>query len=183
MARYLSKYSSFKKTVKKGEQTLIQGAHGPVLHELSAPHIALFQKMGVTPWERDYAIAHFGFKGIAEGEDPLNRMSSYDTDEEAVRLGWGDEQKAAVEKLLDLGQHTGDYVRIERPRLPAPWPNYDELLPQGRRSAEMVASQIAETVKALGLNVDTVLAYERENRNRADVLEALQPEPELLISA
>jgi len=182
VARYISKYSSMKKTVRKATHTLIQGQNGPVLHEVSAPHIAFFRPVGITPWERDFAVTHFGFKGVADGEDPLKRISSYDTDEEAKRLNWSDEEKAAVEKMLDDGQNA-DYFRIERPRLPAPWPKYDELVPQGRRTIELVAAQIAETVRTLGLDPQTVAAYERENLNREIVIAELEANVETLVEA
>lgn len=182
MARYLSKYSSMKKTVIKSQQTLVQGPQGPYLQQMRPPHIAFFRTTGVTPWEREFAIAHFGFSGIADGEDPVNRISSYDTDEEAKLNGWTPEEKAAVEHLLDT-QATSDYFRVEKPALLAPWPNYDELVPQGRRTKELVAEQIAETVKTLGIDREAVIAYELENGNRREVLEALQLETELVVNA
>lgn len=182
MARYLSKYSSMKKTVRKAQQTLVQGPQGPFLQVMEPAHIAIFAKAGVTPWERDFALKHFGFTGVADGEDPIGRLSLYDTDAEADRHGWTPEEKAEIEAVLDAGV-SSDYFRVEKPRLTAPWPSYDDLLPQGRRTAELVAEQIAETVKTLGLDAEGVIAYELENRNRPEVIEALQSETELVVQA
>lgn len=184
MARYLSKYSAMKKTVIKAEQALIQGPQGPMMQVMREPVIAIFQKAGVTPWERQFAAQHFGFVGLAEGEDPLGRISSYDTDEEAIRHGWSPEQKIAVEELLDR-QQSADYFRVEKPRTPAPWPNYDEIVPQGRRTIELVAAQIAETVQTLGIDPEAVIVYELENKARPEVLEALSPvvDAEILVNA
>lgn len=184
MARYLSQYGAFKITVRRGQSTLVHGSGGPIVHEVVAPHIAFFRKAGVTAWERDFAVKHFGFRGVGDGEDPIDRISSYDTEEEAQRLGWSDEEKQRVEQFLDAhAAQTTDYFRVEKPALPAPWPKYDELLPAGRRTAELVAIQIAETVQNLGLDPDGVIAYERENRNRDEVINALMPETELVVTA
>lgn len=177
MAKYVSKYSRFKKTVRKGEQMLVSSATGPTMQVTREPIIALFQQSIVSAKERADAIAHFGFLGVADGEDdPGRRVSAYDTDEAARSGAWDAETKLEVERTLDAGVGH-DYYKLEDVRLPAPWPRYDEIVVYGRRTAELCAEKISDTVKMLGLDPAAVAAYERENLNRPEVLEALEAEP------
>lgn len=166
MARYISRASSFKKTVIKGEQTLIQGPAGPQVSVLRDAEIAMFEQGNVTPWEVERAVEVWGnsFRGVADGEEPVKRISAYDTDLAAERGAWSKETKAQVEKLLDA-QQGQDYMRVDLPRHSVPWPTYDEI-----DSAE----QIALITAASGHNVDEVLAYERENMNRPEVIAELE---------
>lgn len=174
MAKYLSKFSKFKKTVRKGEQMLTASPAGPQMQLVREPIIALFQQAIVTSEERDDAFRHFGFRGVADGEDdPGRRVSGYDTEEAARNYAWDEETLAEVERVLDAGVGS-DYYRIEHARLAAPWPRYDELTAQGRRTVEICAQQIQQTVEQLGLDPDAVSAYERENLNRPEVLVLLE---------
>lgn len=173
MPRYLSKFAAFKKTVKKGEQVLVQGPQGPIVQTLSDPIIAQFRQAHVTPWEREMAQQRFRFLGSAEGEDPVPRISAYDTDEEARRGAWSPELKKQIEDLLDA-QEGPDYFRVEKPKMAPPWPKYDEIVPAGRRTLEHVAAFIAETTESLGLDPDAIIAYERENEQRQEVIGALE---------
>lgn len=168
MARYISRASGFKKTVIKGEQTLVQGPSGPQLSVLKDAHIALFEQGNVTPWEVERAAEVWGndFKGVAEGESPLRRISAYDTDLAAERNGWDAATKASVERLLDA-QQGQDYFRVDRPRLSPPWPLYDNL-----DDADAIVTIAGATLEADG--IAHAVAYEKENLNRTDVVDALQ---------
>ena len=163
MARYLSRAQAFKKTVKKAEQQLIQGANGPTIHQTEAPLIAFFRQGGATPAEVELALERFQFRGLSERENPARRISVYDTDEEAATHGWTPELKAQVENMLDRGQGA-DYFKVEVPRLAKPWPKYDEI----------PADLLANTASVIGIDLDYVLAYERENGNRPEAIEVLE---------
>ena len=165
MARYLSKYAAFKKTVLKGASTLVQGPDGPRVEQTRQPVIALFQQSGVSLWERELAKDRFGFRGVAEGEDPWRRVSAYDTDEQAKRLAWTPEQKASAESLLDA-QQGADYFRVEKPRLAAPWPSY----------STTASGRVLELVRELDIDVEYAIEYEKENKNRSTVIRALENE-------
>jgi len=168
VARYISKASGFKKTVIKGEQTLVQGPQGPTVSILRDAHIALFEQGNVTPWEVERAAEVWGrdFKGVAEGEAPLKRISAYDTDLAAERNGWDAKTKADVEKLLDA-QQGQDYFRVDLPRLAAPWPKYDDAV-----DADQIAAIAGASLEADG--VTHAIAYELENLARPDVIAALE---------
>ena len=168
MARYISRASGFKKTVIKGEQTLVQGPSGPTVSILRDAHIALFEQGNVTPWEVEMASEVWGsdFKGVAEGEAPLRRVSAYDTDTAASINGWDAKTKADVERLLDA-QQGADYMRVDRPRVGPPWPLYDNL-----DDADQIATIAGATLEADGIAHS--IAYEKENLDREDVVAALE---------
>jgi hypothetical protein len=62
--------------------------------------------------------------------------------------------------LLD---NQGDFIHVPHPRAPIPWPNYDTT----------PADEIAGYMERLGLELGHVLAYEAENANREEVIEAI----------
>ncbi len=177
MARYISQASSFKKTGRHAQHEILNGANGAFRQLTQPPIVCLFQQGGVTEWENKLATERFGFRGVAEGENPLRRVSVYDTDEEASRRGWDAGTKAEVEKMLDGGQNS-DYFRVEMPKSPAPWPAYDTTDP----------SRVLFTAESIGVDLNAVLIYESENLKREEILEgiagALAAEPdEVVITA
>lgn len=144
----------------------------------------------LTEWERKIALDHWQdkFRGLTDDENPLWRLSSYDTDEAARQHGWTAEEKARFEEVLRNDPGNGsEFIIVETPRAPKPWPKYDDIVVIGRRTIEMVAKELAETVDTLGLDPDAVIVYERENANRPEVIEAfkalknkVEPEEELV---
>src|SRR5262249_38545665 len=110
---------------------------------------------------------HFKFNGMPVEEDlltpvdPTYRLSGFDT----TIQGWGDEEREELEQRLADASVSGDYIIIETPKRPAPWPGYDKL---------KSAAKIADLTQATGSDVEGVLAYERENLNRPEVIEAVQ---------
>ena len=103
--------------------------------------------------------------------DPAERCSSFDTEKEIP----DPELRAQVEQALlespDLGKAFFLYERFS----PAPpWPAYDKLVAQGRRTIELVADKITLMTLDMGVDPETVLAYEREHLNRPLVVEALK---------
>jgi serine/threonine protein phosphatase PrpC len=99
-------------------------------------------------------------------------LAYYDVREDASQMGWTEEEQAAIVAALDgAGGHA--VLRIAPDKLTAPWPKYDSLKVQGQRTAEKVAEKIAETVLELGLDPASVIAYEQENLNRSEVVNAL----------
>jgi hypothetical protein len=91
----------------------------------------------------------------------------YDTDVEASQNGWDADTKAMVErKLLAYCQREPSRCKhIEREAVSAapPWPTYDQA---DAKQAVALATQ-------LGLVAES-LAYERENKDRPAVVEALE---------
>lgn len=175
--RFLNKFAGGKVTAVPGSQDLFTGL------PKRQPVVARFRLGVLHPWEADAARKAFRFRGItlagepgAAGEpnDPIHRVSYYDTIEEQRSEGWTDEMREQVEQgLLTNKFHGIDFIRVEQPELPAPWPKYDELVSHGRRTPQMVAEQIVKTVEELGIDREQVVAYEQSKRNRPEVLAAI----------
>ena len=175
MARYISQWGSYKIKVIPAQYTLIQGPNGP--HEVLTrnPVIAIFSQQGITPYEKEVALARFRFKGLAEGEDPLRRISSFDTEQEARQMGWDEQFKNEVERILDQKQGI-DFFRVDKPKAAAPWPTYDKTPPK----------KVLQMTEDMCIDPELVIAYEAENKNRPEIIEALQPgekEEEIIVSA
>lgn len=174
--RFASKSQRYKREVRKPVYALVQGPDGPEKTATRENIIAEFRQAGLTPHERQQVLARFTFGGLAEGEDPMRRVSLYDTDQEAADHGWDDATKAAVEQNLLEGQSEW-YFCLEEQRAAKPWPTYDSQTPK----------QILDTVTATGADVEGVLLYERENKNRATLISELESqiaeEPEPLVTA
>lgn len=173
MARYISKYKAFKKGAVKPTETLIQTPQGPRVELTGRGIIAMFEQGGAAPWEVAAAQARFAFTGLSEQENPLRRISVYDTDQHARTEGWTPAVKAEVERVLDAGQNS-DYFRVDPPKVTAPWPSYDELTVHGRRTSDMVAEQNLATAAATGIGVEHLIRYETQERGDAKILAAYE---------
>lgn len=104
--------------------------------------------------------------------DPLYRFSVFDTELFAKEHGLDDAKREEMEAfLLSRPEYGGDYIMVEEPRLAPPWPTYDDF--RGVRGLPTAAA-IAKKVSEDGFNVDDVIAYERQNANRSDVITELE---------
>jgi hypothetical protein len=148
--------------------------HGRTVMPEQPAIVAKFRR-GIAPqWARDIGLARFTFTTCPEDVDPATWVAYLDTDDEAVERGWSkEEHEFADQRLKEIAGDYG-YIPAERPKLEAPWPTYDRIVPQGQRTMEKVAAKIAETVAELGLDATVVAGYERENLNRPEVLLALE---------
>jgi uncharacterized protein YciI len=103
--------------------------------------------------------------------DPAERCSSFDTEKEISDPELRAEVEQALLSNLDFGKA---YWLYEQRAAAAPWPAYDKLVVQGRRTVENVAEKIALMTLDMGLDPEDVLAYEREHLNRPQVVETLE---------
>ena len=141
-------------------------------------YIAQFRTGDFTKAEKDFAVKKFKFAGLPLHEDALTpvepdfRIATYDTS----LINWEplakeyqmepDEMKELIEqKLQDSVYHGTSFVRFDAPRLQPPWRGYDNA-----RSVKRIVELVQET----GSDVEDVIAYERENKNRPEVIEALE---------
>jgi len=161
--RFISKSQRYSRTARQPMIDLIQGLRGPEEKVTRDAIMAVFEQSGVTPYERELAKQRFTFLGQYEGEDPMRRVSIYDTDVEARRNLWDAQTKAEVEASMIEGQNEFYFV-VEELALPAPWATYDKQAPK----------QIVETLKVTGADPEVVVAYERENKNRATLIAELE---------
>lgn len=102
--------------------------------------------------------------------DPATRCSSFDT----ATIPDPGLRKEVEQALLSNPDFGKAYWLFEEAAPVAPWPAYDKLVPQGRRTVEIVAEKIAAMTLDMGLSPADVVAYEREHANRPEVIEALE---------
>lgn len=160
-----------------------------------------FRHANVLPHEKELARQRFKFHGMLQEEDeatpvdPVSgygaRLSGFDTDDSELVGRWAqwDRQenlpvgtiKAEVEaRLVEL--QGPSFFLVETVKLLAPWPKYDAL------RGPNIPERIAKTVADLGLDPQAVIAYERQEKGRDDVIAAVEavgvPEPgEELVAA
>lgn len=104
--------------------------------------------------------------------DPLYRFSVFDTELYAKEKNLDAAKQRELEEFL-LGRHElgSDYILVEDPVLAPPWPTYDDFRGvRGLPTAAAIAKKVAED----GYPVDDVIAYERQNANRSDVITELE---------
>lgn len=164
MARYVSQYAAFGVQVLGPTSQVIQGENGlPQIRQVSGGYTAKFRQQGLLPWEEEEAYARFNFRGMAEDENPIaRRCSVFDTEQAAREEGWDEGTHESVIRRLDALQDQ-NYFRSDKPKAAKPWPSYDDADPR----------KIATTVTELGLDPEQVAIYERENKARPEVLQAL----------
>lgn len=152
------------------------------MNRVTAPGFtAEFRAGDVCSWEEDAARQSFTFLGTVTEEgserpiDPIpSRVGSFDTAKiRDAKLRSGVEQK-----MLAHPDHGRDFLMVEKPQLAAPWPNYDKV--KGGGAGRTTAKVISEQVQELGLDPADVMAYERDNANREEVLAALSKLEKLL---
>lgn len=88
----------------------------------------------------------------------------FDSAQQAIEKGWTQEEHDVVVLMLDqLCERTPEYVwEVSLSKAVAPWATYDE----------MHHKQIVPTAEATGFVVEA-LAYEQQNKNRAEIVERL----------
>lgn len=128
---------------------------------------------GVAPdFAREIGLATFGFKKMPEGVEAIQWLAFYDTLEAQDTFGWTDEERQAIEAKLET---IDGVIKVERPRLTAPWPAYDTIVAKrGEFSSAQVVAKIAGKVEEDGYDAGDVIAYELENRKRKSVINALE---------
>lgn len=167
-ARFLSRYSNF----SVGIQSLVREAYGTGESKTLKPRIdAQFHKGLVTDEDLALALQTFQFPGLPfdneknEHVSPRYRLSVWDAGWAQETEGWSDEQiELIVEKLRKDPGNGVDFVEVAAKRAGEPFPNFDEL------SIE----DVLRVVKIAALDPASVVAYELENQNRQELIDALQ---------
>lgn len=130
----------------------------------------------LTDWEEEKARRLFAYKTpktLADGVtvvDPVRENASIFNTE------WVPEQhRDHVEKfLLTFEDRDRNYFLSETPPAVRPWPAYDEVVTAQGKTTRWVVDTIVTTVGQTGVDPAQVLAYERENLNRPEVVDALE---------
>lgn len=140
-----------------------------VMHsvELTKPVVADFEQGGLTEWEIEAALTSFNFAGVPDGVNPLTRVAVFDT--EAYVQKFPKEERelklAAIDaRLRELQErHPSEFVIVEKPAAPKPWPSYDTDSIQ----------DIVYMQGRLGINPETIRLYEHENGKRQAIIDLM----------
>lgn len=129
-----------------------------------------FSRIDLSPPDIQTALAKLSWPGNTLEEDhvtptsPVERMGVWDSYKFQEEYGLTDEERVEAEqKLLHDPNYGSAYVLVEEIEAPKPWPTYDETH----------HNKIPLLAEELGC-IDAVLAYERERKNRASVLAAVE---------
>jgi hypothetical protein len=133
---------------------------------------AEFIRGGVPLWAMPLAEQVFQLHLKPEGISADRWLCYYDSDADAFSRGWTPEEKALIEAKLDADHRI---VKIEAPKLSAPYPKYDlHRKTQGQRTVAHAIKDILATYEAAGFDVDAAIGYERQEQNDPEVIAALQ---------
>lgn len=164
LALYVSDSSNFRINIRK-EETIFT-PKGDVMGK--RPRLfAQFQRGGMPDWAYDFVTRKLEFAGQSEGMPLSYRTGVFDSHQAQKDYGWSDEDRRLVEEFLDANQGS-NFVRAEPPRLAAPWPAIEKVTVQGRRTLEVVADQLVKTASEIGVPVEDVAAYVRQEQGRVN---------------
>lgn len=166
--RCISPHGRYSIQVFEGNEQIGLDQRG-VMHavQLSDPVVANFEQGGLTEWEIEAALMSFNFSGVPDGVNPLTRVSVFDT-EAYVQKFPAAEREAKLEaidsRLRELQErHPSEFVIVEKPAAPKPWPSYD-------------TDSIQDIVYAqgrYGISPETIRLYEYENQGRQAVIDLM----------
>src|SRR5262249_29629516 len=141
---------------------------------IQTPLDAMFHEGRLLPNERELAVTHWAFNGSYQERDevttvaPDYRIGAFDSIETQLdRQGTNEERKQVEAELVSLAErYPNDLMVVPETVLAPPWPRYDSF----EGSTDKLLAKISED----GYAVSDVLAYERANQNREDVITALE---------
>lgn len=167
-ARFVSKYGNY----SVGVQGLVMEHFGTGEGRVIKRRLdAQFHNRLVTEDDFVIALQSFSFTGLPENLEtnsdlsPRFRVSTWDSEWAKENESWTqDEVDLAIEKLRVDPSYGRDFIEVAPVLTKAPFPAYDEL------SVE----EILQIVKLTKVDPESVVAYERENANREDLIAKLE---------
>lgn len=167
-ARFVSKWGA----PSVGVQHAVHEHYGTGEHRTLKRRIdANFHNVLVTDDDLAVALASFTFNGLPFDEEsnsivsPRYRVSVWDSEWAQQNEGWTDDEiDLIVESLRKDSGFGPEFVEVTVAATAAPFPGYDDL------SVEEIRQILFFTKHDPG----PVVAYERENQNRLELIEALE---------
>lgn len=168
--RFVAKYAKYALQVRpQVVEAYATGATKIVQNQL----VARFAIDYTTPEERALARQVWAFPGFYQEEDlvtirePDFRISAFDSLNAQAQEGWTDEEREMVERALvaEAARLPQDLLVMEEQRLAPPWPTYDTF--------PGTPFKLVQKIAADGFDITEVMAYERENQNRDEVINAM----------
>lgn len=167
--RFVSKYGGYSIQAREHREMVLATGDRQVIQR---GLVLGFWPEGLTTRELEIALGNWRFGGTYQERDeatavtPTYRLSLFDTREAQQRGRWTEEEHEHVVRFLLSSDNLGnDFILIDPEKLEKPWASYDEI---------DSADSIANLAFAIGCDIEKVIAYEEENLNRPDVLEALR---------
>lgn len=168
--RFASRHRQFRHGARIGESMVLANGKEQVIEK----HLsAVFSPAGqiLSEDEVKYALDNLVFHGLPIDKNtnshasPCVRLSGFDTEKAQAENGWTDEERAIVEDALRGSEVFGqDFIEIPAQRVQKPWATYDDT----------PVAKIISLTEAVGVGLDEVLAYERQNQNRDSVVFLLE---------
>jgi hypothetical protein len=165
-ARFVSSYGNY----SYGVQSAVHEHFGTGESRTLKRRIdAQFHRGNVTDDDLAFAVATFSFPGLPHNEEtntnisPRYRVSVWDSEWSKEFDGFSDEEIDLIVDTLRRGEGT-DHREMTIPAAGVPFPSYDELS----------VGEILQVVKITSIDPQSVLAYERENANREDLIAKLE---------
>jgi len=167
--RCISPHARYSINVFDAQEQIVTDARGYAhARPVGMQVMANFEVTGLLDHEVDIALSTFTFTGLAEGVNPLSRISSFDTEVFCQRYPEAerDEMQAQIDERLRIlqEQNPSQFIIVETPKAEKPWPKYDQ------DSVE----QVLVVQDSIGVNPTKVRRYEEENKNRPEIVEAMQ---------
>lgn len=169
MARFVSQHRNFNHGVRNAKEAHL-GPDGKMVPETRALD-AQFSPDLRTDEDLAFALSTFNFRGLPiyeSGEEvgASYRVSVFDSEVAKLQLGWTDEEEAlVVDTLRNSGMIGQAFAELVPEPAAKPWNGYDDVED---------ADRILELALAIGADLDKVLAYETENKNRPEVTATLK---------
>lgn len=166
--RCLSPHAGYSIQVFEGDEQIVVDARGHAITVANRkPEIADFEPSGLLDHEIEAALECFNFSGLPEGVNPLTRIGIFDTESYGQRFPQAERESkiAAMDaRLRELQERfPSEFVIVDQPDSPKPWPSYDEDSPE-----EIIAAR-----ERFGFSPELVRLYEVENENRQEIIESM----------
>lgn len=191
MARYVSMYPNYSITFQSN--VVEDYATGRSRTIIPLIDLIFTAATSLHKWELEAALGHFTFSGLPTEIDemtpisPIPRISMFDSSQFVTNnrtLRFVDDEGvphpltvAMIDSFLDGREECGaDFIRVDQPAVAAPWPAYPKLVAgRGRgTSSEFIVEKIVEKVREDEYDPAEVIAFERQNLARPDVIAALE---------
>lgn len=137
---------------------------------------AQFEPGGLTEEDVEIALSQLHLHGLPQDRETgaevsgRSRLSLFDSEKYAKQHKLTDEEHDLIVTTLRESDRFGlDYIEITPQPAALPWNGYDNIDD---------AEKIVDLAVATETSIETVLAYERENKNRPQVIKALEQELE-----
>lgn len=164
MARFVSQHRNYAHGVRNPAPAHL-GPDGVMVPEVMALD-AQFNPDLRNDEDLAFALSTFKFRGMpiyesGEPVSPAYRVSVFDTEIAKLQNGWSDADEELVVKTLRESSMNGTAFAELIPVLAEkPWNGYDEVVE---------SSRILELAQAIDADLQKVLQYEVENKNRPEV--------------